>query len=89
MTDTAEWEAAKRDFPIGHPVTGRIAAVRPFGMFVALPGRPEVIAVLDAISYHPDQDPIPPEQWPGVGEEIGAVVSSHAEHNHQIKLRVG
>jgi hypothetical protein len=58
-------------------------------MFVELDGRPEAIALVDAISYYPDRDPIPWDQWPAVGEEIEAVVSDHAEHNRQIKLRVG
>ncbi|MEW1914246.1 hypothetical protein AB0442_38530 [Kitasatospora sp. NPDC085895] len=89
MTTSEEWEAAKLDHPVGAVLRGRIAAVRPFGMFVEIPGHAGVAAVVDAISYHPDRDPVPPESWPAVGETVEGVVSEHSEHNRQLKLRVG
>ncbi|PBC70647.1 RHS repeat-associated protein [Streptomyces sp. TLI_235] len=75
-------------------LTGRhrvaeIAAVRPFGMFVKIPGHAGVAAVVDAISYYPDRDPVHPDSWPAVGDSVEGVVSEHSEHNRQIKLRVG
>ncbi|WP_161789823.1 hypothetical protein [Streptacidiphilus neutrinimicus] len=57
-------------------------------MFVGLPDRPEVIALVDAPLLLPGPRSDPREQWPGVGEEVAAVVSGHAEHDRQTKLRV-
>lgn len=89
MTSAVEWEAAKTDYPVGAEVHGKVVAVRPFGMFVEISGRTEITAVVDAISYYPDREPLHPDLWPAVGDGIEAVVSEHAEHNRQIKLRVG
>ncbi|GHF30439.1 RNA-binding protein [Streptomyces morookaense] len=89
MIDETTWTEAKEAFPIGSSVQGEVLTNRSFGFFVKLPGNPDAVAVVDAISYIPHGVPVDAALWPKPGQKISAEVVDHAEHNRQIKLRVG
>ncbi|MEV5774365.1 hypothetical protein AB0L49_24410 [Streptomyces antimycoticus] len=89
MINESKWLEAKSRIPVGVRVSGIVEKRLPFGIFVKLDDFPDVPAVVDAISYLPDDAPVDPEDWPVEGEVLTATVVDHAEHNRQIKLRVG
>lgn len=80
MDDAQEWHRAKSTFPIGSEVEVVVEKLMPFGMFVRLPGTPNVSAVIDAITYRPGgEDVLDHSRWPAEGAKITAVVADHVE----------
>lgn len=88
--EDGSWVEAKRLYPVGSPVRGRVKIRLPFGVFLDLDEAPGISALID-LSYNPDgtiNDPAaPPYSLPDVGEFVEGVVGQHGDE--QIKIRVG
>lgn len=80
------WQAAKERLPLGLEVWGTVTAKMTFGIVLRLDDVPDVASVVDAISYRPRGDQA---ELPDPGARVHGVVVDHAEHNWQIKVRVG
>ena len=77
-----EWEAAKRLFPIGAVVVGRVVTRMAFGVFLELPSTP-VLGLIRLTDLDPAGTPTPPFS-PGVPKEdseVEGVVIGHAIEN--------
>jgi len=76
------WAATVRALPEGSVVIGRIIGRQPFGVFVDISGTPGAMGLAEITSM-PRDAPLPP-----VGAVVRGNVIGHAEHNHQVKLRL-
>jgi len=63
-------------------VTGRVIGRQPFGVFVDISGTPEASGMAEITSM-PRDAVLPPADT-----IVGCSVLGHAEHNHQVKLRL-
>lgn len=76
------WPATVAALPIGARITGEVIARQPFGVFVRVDGVPDAVGLAELASMPRDAAP------PGNGTPVTGEVIWHAEHNHQIKLRL-
>ncbi|MEV0323324.1 hypothetical protein ACIBKX_11930 [Streptomyces sp. NPDC050658] len=81
---TEDWETAKRRYPIGSTVTGKVDRVAGFGVFLAVEGLSRYGAVVDVVGLRTDAEGS--AVWPEPGESVTGVVVDHMEHNQKIKL---
>jgi hypothetical protein len=76
------WPATVSSLPIGALVSGNVIGYQPFGVFIRIDGVPDALGLAE-ITAMPREMDLPP---------MGAVVTGrviwHADHNHQVKLRL-
>ena len=89
MMGEGRWAIVKAGLPAGSAVAGRITAHYGFGMGVRLDNYPDACAVVDAISYRPNDVTADRAEWPRVGDVVELIVAGHVERSHQVKLRAG
>jgi hypothetical protein len=76
------WPATTKALPIGAHATGEVIARHPFGVFVRINGIPDALGLAEITSM-PREAPLP-----DLGTAVAGEVIWHAEHNHQVKLRL-
>lgn len=81
-TAARRWAETVEALPEGSVVTGRVIGRQPFGLFVDISGTPGAIGLAEITSMPRDV------VLPSVGAIVRGAVIGHAEHNHQVKLRL-
>lgn len=76
------WAATVAALPMGASVTGEVIGRQPFGVFLRVDGVPDAMALAE-ITAMPQGTDLPVLGARVVGEVIG-----HAEHNHQVRVRL-
>jgi hypothetical protein len=76
------WPATTEALPIGAHITGEVIARQPFGVFIRINAIPDAVGLAEIIST-PREATLPDLGTVVVGEVIW-----HAEHNHQVRLRL-
>lgn len=76
------WAGTVETLPEGSVVTGRVIGQQPFGVCVDISGTPGAIGLAEITSMLLDAI------LPSVGAIVRGAVIGHAEHNHQLKLRL-
>lgn len=76
------WAETVEALPKGSVVTGRVVGRQPFGVFVDISGTPGAIGLAEITSMPHDA------VLPSAGAIVRGTVIGHAEHNHQVKLRL-
>ncbi|MFF1838012.1 hypothetical protein ACFVXE_27960 [Streptomyces sp. NPDC058231] len=76
------WTATLAALPLGASVAGEVIGRQPFGVFIRVDGIPGAIALAEIIAM--------PEGMglPILGARIRGEVIGHAEHNHQVRVRL-
>jgi predicted RNA-binding protein with RPS1 domain len=89
------WEQVKLDFPIGHQFYGKVASVKPFGVFVHLDHQDvdnhQLKGIIDIATQHDcDSFGLPEDRslWPRVGQIIYCKVISYRGYNKEVDLRL-
>jgi ribosomal protein S1 len=83
LTDE-EWTAAKSRFMSGVAATGVVLSHHPFGFFVDLDD--PVIGLVEIVRVKESWQPVDPQDYPLVGQEITAVVLGAVDLQRQIHL---
>jgi ribosomal protein S1 len=78
----AAWPDTVRNLPLGAPVTGEVVGRRPFGVFLAIDHHPEAIGLAEITAMPRCME------LPRVGEHVTGLVLWHADHNHQVKIKL-
>ncbi|WP_200826101.1 S1 domain-containing protein [Kibdelosporangium aridum] len=68
--------------PLGTQVTGEVIARQPFGVFIRIDGTPDAVGLAE-ITAMPQG-----AELPAVAAQVTGEVIWHAEHNHQVKIRL-
>ncbi|WP_329366183.1 hypothetical protein OG896_16450 [Streptomyces sp. NBC_00669] len=76
------WPATVSALPIGASVGGRVIGRQPFGVFIRIDGVPNALGLAE-ITAMPHEMDLPP-----VDAVVTGRVIWHADHNHQVKLRL-
>ncbi|MCG5215432.1 hypothetical protein [Streptosporangium sp. KLBMP 9127] len=76
------WAATCRAVPIGTRVTGTVIGRQPFGILLRIAGVPNAIGLAEIIGMPLDC------KLPELGAVVAGEVISHAEHNHQVRIRM-
>ncbi|MFI8266269.1 MULTISPECIES: hypothetical protein [unclassified Streptomyces] len=76
------WERTVADLPVGTSITGEVIGRQPFGVFIRLNGHPDAIGLAE-ITAMPT-----PGTLPLMGEQVSGEVVWHADHNHQVRVRL-
>ncbi|MET7567524.1 hypothetical protein ABZT04_03325 [Streptomyces sp. NPDC005492] len=76
------WPATVSALPLGSHVSGRVVGRQPFGVFLLLNGVPNAVglAEITAMPHH--------MELPELGTIVAGEVIWHADHNHQVKIRL-
>jgi hypothetical protein len=80
--DPENWAAACKALPIGSQVIGTVIGRQPFGVFLEIVGTPKAIGLAEISAMPANLD------LPAIGAQISGEVIWHAEHNHQVKIRI-
>ncbi|MFF2518852.1 S1 RNA-binding domain-containing protein [Streptomyces sp. NPDC058086] len=78
----AAWPDTVRNLPLGAPVTGEVVGRRPFGVFLSIAHHPEAIGLAEITAMPRCME------LPRVGEHVTGLVLWHADHNHQVKIKL-
>ncbi len=78
----AAWPTTVKALPVGARVMGDVIARQRFGLFIRIDGVPDSLGLVE-ITAMPRDLALPDLGTPVTGEVIG-----HAEHNHQVRLRL-
>lgn len=78
----AAWPDTVRDLPLGAAVTGEVVDRAPFGVFLAIDHHPEAIGLAEITAMPRCME------LPRVGEHVAGLVLWHADHNHQVKIKL-
>lgn len=78
----AAWPATCQALPIGTTVTGTVIGRQRFGVFLQLDGVPDAIGLCELNAMPPDAE------LPDRGTRLTGEVIWHADHNHQVKIRI-
>jgi ribosomal protein S1 len=78
----AAWEQTVADLPAGTPVAGEVIGRQRFGVFLRLDGHPDAMGLAE-ITAMPRC-----ETLPLIGDRVSGQVIWHADHNHQVKVRL-
>ncbi|PSL51511.1 hypothetical protein B0I31_12041 [Saccharothrix carnea] len=68
--------------PVGAPIAGEVIGRQPFGVFIRIDGAPDAVGLAE-VTTMPREGELPP-----MGARITGTVVSHAEHNHQVRVRL-
>ncbi|GAA1294076.1 hypothetical protein GCM10009634_48000 [Saccharothrix xinjiangensis] len=73
---------AEPALPVGAPIDGEVIGRQPFGVVIRIDGAPDAVGLAEVTSMPCDRE-LPP-----MGARIAGRVVSHAEHNHQVIVRL-
>ncbi|MGD1217073.1 MULTISPECIES: hypothetical protein [Streptomyces] len=76
------WPATVSALPVGTRITGQVVDRRPFGVFLRIDDVPHALGLADIGSMPPGAS------LPALGARISGVVVWHADHNHQVRIRL-
>lgn len=76
------WAATVAALPLGASITGEVIGRQPFGVFIRVDGVPDAMALAE-ITVIPQGMGLPEFGTRVIGEVI-----DHAEHNHQVRVRL-
>lgn len=76
------WAATLATLPLGTFITGEVIGRQPFGVFIQVDGVPGAMALAEIIAM--------PEGMglPALGARVCGEVIGHAEHSHQVRVRL-
>ncbi|MFJ9295266.1 hypothetical protein [Streptomyces asoensis] len=76
------WPATVSALPLGSHVSGRVIGRQPFGVFLLIEIVPNAVglAEITAMPHH--------MELPAMGAAVAGEVIWHADHNHQVKIRL-
>ncbi|MFJ5985452.1 hypothetical protein [Lentzea sp. NPDC092896] len=77
------WRATVEKLPVGTAIAGEVVGRQPFGIFIRIDGVPDAVGLAE-ITAMPREATLPP-----MGSRIVGTVTSHTEHNHQVRVRLG
>ncbi|MER6366759.1 S1 RNA-binding domain-containing protein [Kitasatospora sp. NPDC001527] len=72
------WTETVRALPVGTRITGEVVGRQPFGVFLAIDGRPDAVGLAKVTAMPRCLD------LPAVGQRVIGEVVWHADHNHQV-----
>ena len=75
------WAGTVDALPVGTVVTVRVIGSLPFGSFLTIDGHPGALGLMDVSQLTATEVP------PPVGAVVDAVVTGHAHHNRQVRVR--
>ncbi|MDX3854166.1 hypothetical protein [Streptomyces sp. AK02-01A] len=81
-TARGAWTETIRTLPLGTKITGEVVGRQRFGVFLSIDGWPDAVGLAEIIAMPRCLD------LPVMGERVSGEVVSHAEHNHQVKIRL-
>jgi ribosomal protein S1 len=76
------WDETVAAFPVGTPITGEVIGRQRFGVFIRVDGATCAVGLAEITTMPRDAE------LPAMGTHIAGEVSSHAEHNHQVMVRL-
>lgn len=76
------WTATVSALPVGSRVAGEVNGRQPFGAFILLDGFPEAVALAEITAMPHEME------LPALGARVMGEVLWHAEHNHQVKVKL-
>jgi ribosomal protein S1 len=76
------WREIVTALPAGSLVTGEVIGRQPFGVFVRINGVPGAVGLAEIISMPHSAE------LPAAGATVRGTVIGHADHNHQVRLRL-
>ncbi|MER7233735.1 hypothetical protein ABT348_22640 [Streptomyces olivaceus] len=76
------WAATTCALPLGASVRGVVIGRQPFGAFVRVDGVPDAMALVEITTMPQGME------LPALGARVVGEVIGHAEHNHQVRLRL-
>ncbi|MFF1812356.1 hypothetical protein ACFVXW_25095 [Streptomyces sp. NPDC058251] len=76
------WTATLAALPLGASVSGEVIGRQPFGVFIRVDGVLSAMALAEIIAL-PDGMGLPV-----LGTRVRGEVIGHAEHNHQVRVRL-
>lgn len=76
------WPTTVAALPVGTTVTGVVIGRQPFGVFVTIDGIPDAAGLAEVIGFPPTI------RLPMIGAHVSGEVTAHADHNHQVRLRL-
>ncbi|MFE2517589.1 hypothetical protein [Streptomyces mirabilis] len=76
------WAATVAAPPVGARVAGKVIGRQRFGVFIHLDGVPNPVALAEVIAMPHGIE------LPALGARVEGEVLWHAEHNHQVKVRL-
>ena len=76
------WNDTVRDLPLGQLLTGEVIGRQPFGVFIRIDGHPDAIGLAEITAMPRCM------QLPRNGDRVTGSVLWHAEHNHEVKIRL-
>ncbi|MFF2165417.1 hypothetical protein ACFVWP_32625 [Streptomyces sp. NPDC058175] len=77
------WPETVAALPAGTHVTGRVVGRQRFGVFIRIEGHANAVGLAEVGGNMPHH-----MELPRVGVEVGGMVVDHADHNHQIKIKL-
>jgi len=78
----AAWPVTVEALPIGARVTGEVVGRQRFGVFLRFDEVPDAVGLAEILTMPRDV------VLPQVGTRFAGEVIWHAEHNHQVKVRI-
>ncbi|MFG2858707.1 hypothetical protein ACGFZ9_50765 [Streptomyces mirabilis] len=76
------WAATVAALPVEAHVAGEVIGRQRFGVFILLDEFPEAVALAEITAMPHGME------LPALGARVGGEVIWHAEHNHQVKVRL-
>lgn len=76
------WDETVVAFPVGVPVVGEVIGRQRFGVFIRIDGARCAVGLAEITTMPRDA------KLPAMGARVTGEVISHAEHNHQVKVRL-
>ncbi|KFU76989.1 hypothetical protein SAMN04489729_4562 [Amycolatopsis lurida] len=76
------WDATVAALSVGTPITGEVIGRQRFGVFIRIDAVPDAVGLAE-ITGMPHNAELPP-----MGTHVAGTVISHAEHNHQVRVRL-
>lgn len=76
------WAGTVEALPVGTQVCGEVIGRQPFGVFLRIDHHPAAIGLAEITAM-----PVG-EELPAIGERVAGRVLGHADHSHQVKIRL-
>ena len=76
------WAATVAALPLGTSMAGEVLGRRRFGVFIRVDGVPGAVALAEITAMPQGMD------LPVLGDRVVGEVIGHAEHNHQVRVRL-
>ncbi|MEY9873271.1 ribosomal protein S1 [Streptacidiphilus sp. MAP12-33] len=78
----AAWPDTVLHLPIGTQITGEVVGRRPFGIFLTIDNHPDAVGLAEITAMPRCME------LPQVGARVTGHVLWHADHNHQVKIKL-